>query len=245
MIWRWLISFSLAFALLSAAAGVRPAWAAATVSGTVTLINSKEASVRKSRDFSGVVVWLEPAQGVPTTMTSGRTQMVQKNKRFSPHILAVSAGTTVDFPNSDPIFHNAFSNFDGKVFDIGLYAPGTSRSVRFDRAGVVRVFCNIHPTMSALIAVLPSPYFATSRADGRYQIQNVPPGEYKLRVVHERATQATLEALTVRLTVHDGVVAGPEIKISESGYLPVLHKNKYGKDYPPATEESFYPGARK
>jgi plastocyanin len=240
MIWRWLISFS-----LIAAAPFHAASVEGTVSGTVALIDSLEKAVRKGRDFSGVVVWLEPVGGQAPARTPGRAQMIQKNKRFTPHILAVHAGTVVDFPNYDPIFHNAFSNFDGKVFDIGLYAPGTSRSVRLDRPGIVRVFCNIHPTMSALIAVLPTPYFATSRPDGRYQIQNVPPGEYMLRVVHERATSATLEALTVRLSVEDGVTSAPAIRISESGYLPVLHKNKYGKDYPRSAEESFYPGVGK
>jgi hypothetical protein len=99
--------------------------------------------------------------------------------------------------------------------------------------------------MSALIVVLSTPYFATSRADGRYQIPNVPPGEYTLRVLHERATAATLQALSARVVVPEGAFNAPGIVISESGYLPVLHKNKYGKDYPPTTQDSFYPGARK
>jgi len=109
----------------------------------------------------------------------------------------------------------------------------------------VRVFCNIHPTMSAVIAVVSTPYFATSRKDGRFQIANVPPGEYTLHVMHERATPATLDALTRRVTVHEAAVTIPTLSISESGYLPLPHKNKYGKDYPPVTEDSFYPGARK
>ena len=239
MTWPWLISSS----LLAAAASLP----AATVTGSVALVDSQQASVRAAKDFSGVVVWLEPAQANHTIArtTTTRVQMVQKKKRFVPHILAVLAGTTVEFPNNDPIFHNAFSNFDGKVFDIGLYAPGTSRSVRLDRPGVVRVFCNIHPTMSALIAVLPTPYFAVSRADGQFQIPHVPPGEYKLRVIHERATPAVLEALSTRLSVQEGTTTAQPISISESGYLPVLHKNKYGKEYPKTVEEPFYPGAKK
>ncbi|HYI92776.1 MAG TPA: hypothetical protein VEX68_04475 [Bryobacteraceae bacterium] len=236
MIWPWLISSS----LLAAAS-----LSAATVTGSVALVDSQQASVR-AKDFSGVVVWLEPANGALTIpRTATRAQMLQKKKRFVPHILAVLAGTTVEFPNHDPIFHNAFSNFDGKVFDIGLYAPGTSRSVRLDRPGVVRVFCNIHPTMSALIAVLPTPYFAVSRGDGQFQIPHVPPGDYVLRVVHERATAAVLQALSTRLTVQESTTTVPSISISESGYLPVLHKNKYGKEYPKTVDESFYPGAKK
>jgi plastocyanin len=235
MILRWLISFSLAIAFASAA----------TVSGTVSLLDSRDPAVRGRKDFSGVVVWLEPV-GV-TAMpprVPGRAQIVQKHKRFTPHILAIPAGTTVDFPNYDPIFHNAFSNFEGKVFDVGLYAPGTTRGVRFERAGFVRVFCNIHPQMSAIIIVLNTPYFATSQVDGKYQIANVPPGEYRLQVMHERATQSTLEALTRHVTVGEGPVNVPAMSISESGYLPIPHKNKYGKEYPPA-EEGMYPGAKK
>jgi plastocyanin len=229
MISRWLISFSL----------VLPAFAG-TVGGKVSLTDSK------SKDFSGVVVWLDPVNGPPTLpRPAAHAQILQKNKKFSPHILAVTTGTTVDFPNNDPIFHNAFSNFEGKVFDIGLYPPGTSKSVRLDRPGVVRVFCNIHPTMSAVIAVLSTPYFAISKPNGRFEMPDVPPGEYTFHVMHERATPATLDALTRRLTIHESDTNIPVLAISESGYLPLLHKNKYGKDYPPAAEDSFYPGAKK
>src|ERR1022692_2211759 len=129
------------------------------VSGRVQLRDSKDAAGRKKMDFSGVVVWLEPVNGKAAVPANGHARMVQKDKTFTPHILAVGLGTTVEFPNFDPIFHNAFSNYDGKVFDIGLYPPGTSRSVTFSRAGIVRVFCNIHATMSAVIAVLDTPYY--------------------------------------------------------------------------------------
>jgi plastocyanin len=235
MILRWLISFSLAAAFASAA----------TVSGTVALLDSRDPAVRGRKDFSGVIVWLEPVAGATPVRGSGRAQIVQKNKRFTPHILAVQAGTTVDFPNFDPIFHNAFSNFEGKVFDVGLYAPGTTRGVRFDRPGFVRVFCNIHPQMSAIIGVLNTAHFATSNAAGRFQIPNVPPGEYKLQVWHERATPATLDALAQRLVVAEAPVSAQAISISESGYLPIPHKNKFGKDYPPDTDGGMYPGAKK
>src|SRR5258708_6263948 len=123
--------------------------AAASVSGKVQLRDSKDSTVSKKMDYSGVVVWLDPvntpgnATASPVT-ADPRARMVQKGKTFTPHVLAVRAGTTVDFPNFDPIFHNAFSNYDGKVFDVGLYPPGYSRSVNFQRPGVVRVFCNIH-----------------------------------------------------------------------------------------------------
>lgn len=238
MISRWLISFNLALFVSCA-----PVWGASAVTGSVSLANSKLAAVRDSKDYSGVVVWLEPVGGRAIPKPAGRAQLIQKNKTFLPHVLAVVMGTTVDFPNFDPIFHNAFSNFDGKVFDIGLYAPGTSRAVRMDRPGVVRVFCNIHPSMSAMIAVLPTPYFAVSQRDGKYQIDGVPRGEYTLRVLHERATPATLNALSRRVVVQDDGLAVPEVAISEDGYLHVPHNNKFGKKYRAPKEDSLYPGA--
>jgi plastocyanin len=221
--------------------------AAATVSGTVELRDSREPAVRKGRDYSGVVVSLEPANGLlKTANQTHHAQMVQKNKTFTPHILAVIVGTTVDFPNYDPIFHNAFSTYDGQLFDVGLYPPGSTRGVRFSRAGVVRVFCNIHANMSAVIVALNTPYFDKTRADGHFEIPNVPPGDYILHVFHERATAATLATISRKIAVEDAPVTLPGIMISESGYLPIPHKNKYGRDYPPAHDDGgVYPAVRK
>ncbi len=152
---------------------VLPGWplSRVAVTGAVELIDSAD-STRKNGDRSGVVVWLEPLSDTPSPVTDQpRTATIlQKKKRFIPHVLAIQVGTAVDFPNDDPIFHNAFSNFDGQIFDIGLYPPGTSRRVSFHRPGIVRVFCNIHPMMSAVIAVVPTPWFATSAADGAFEI---------------------------------------------------------------------------
>jgi plastocyanin len=186
MIWQLHICFR-AFAFALAFVG---AAASATVSGRVELVSSHDSNVRKHTDYSGVVVWLEPTSETPVIPASaGRAQMVQKNKTFTPHVLAISVGTVVDFPNFDPIFHNAFSNYNGQIFDIGLYPPGTTRSLAFRREGVVRVFCNIHPTMSAVIVVLKSPYFATSSKNGTFEIANVRPGSYRMHVFHERASE--------------------------------------------------------
>ncbi|MGH9583870.1 MAG: carboxypeptidase regulatory-like domain-containing protein, partial [Bryobacteraceae bacterium] len=188
--------------------------------------------VKKKKDFAGVVVWLKPLDDVPISYPRKRVEMLQKHKQFSPHILAISAGTTVDFPNLDPIFHNAFSNFEGKIFDIGLYPPGSSRSVRFDRPGIVRVFCNIHPSMSAIIVVVDSLYFTTTDARGSFFLPNVPPGTYEVHFFHERATPETLQGLVRTVSAGKGLTELAVVTISESGYLPVGHKNKYGRDYP-------------
>ena len=232
MIWRWLISFSCVPAL------------AVTISGTVVLRDSKVSNVNRKKDYSGVVVWLRNSEASGAAKAPRHVRMLQKDKTFSPHVLPVTVGTVVDFPNNDPIFHNAFSSYSGQIFDVGLYPPGATRAVRFSRPGVVRLFCNIHPSMSAIILVLDSPWFARTDRDGSFTI-DAPPGEYELQMFHERATDATLSALTRRVEVGDEPVRLSSISISEAGYLPAPHKNKYGKDYPPGTDDqSVYPGAR-
>jgi hypothetical protein len=112
--------------------------------------------------------------------------------------------------------------------------------VRFTRAGVVRVFCNIHPAMSALILVLSTPYFVMTEKDGSFEI-DVPPGSYDLNVFHERATEQTLQQLSQRILVADQPLRVAPIAVSESGYLPAPHKNKYGRDYsaPPDDQVSY------
>jgi plastocyanin len=214
---------------------------AAVISGSVELHDSHVDSVRRGKDYSGVVVSLVPAGGAPA-LSDKHVTMLQKNKMFTPHILPVMAGATIDFPNGDPIFHNAFSTYSGQIFDIGLYSPHTSRSVRFERPGIVRVFCNIHPSMSAIILVLKTPYFTVTPHDGSFHL-DVPPGSYDMNVFHERATEQSLQALSRRILVtSEGLRIAP-IAVSEAGYLLTPHKNKYGKDYePPPDDQTFYPG---
>lgn len=219
---------------------------ATTVTGRVELRDSREASVRKRLDYSGVIVSLTPIGKPAEHLSDAHITMRQKNKTFTPHILAIAAGTFVDFPNDDPIFHNAFSSYNGQIFDLGLYAPGSTKSVRFSREGIVRVFCNIHSAMSAVIVVLPTPYFATTARDGTFQIPNVPSGDYQLTVFHERATEATLNALSRRISVEQTPLTLSPIVISEAGFLQMPHNNKYGRVYPPETSDtSIYPAAKK
>jgi plastocyanin len=235
---RWLICFS----VFSVAIPLYPA----SVSGQVELRDSKDPAVKKRHDFSGVVVSLKPVPGpAPAPQHRPHATITQKDKTFSPHVLAIPLGTYVDFPNVDPIFHNAFSSYSGQVFDVGLYPPGTSRSVLFRREGVVRVFCNIHSSMSAMIVVLATPYFAVSKRDGSFEMAGVPPGDYEMRVVHERSGEAALQSLTRRMAVGSDPLILPSITVSEAGYLSIPHKDKYGHDYAPEPGSNvLYPGAK-
>jgi len=160
--------------------------------------------------------------------------MAQRNKQFQPHVLAVPVGSTVDFPNFDPFHHNVFSNFSGQQFDVGLYPSGASRPVTFRYPGIVRVFCNIHSTMSAIIAVVDTPWYAVTQPNGKFVISDVPPGEYVLRIFHERALPENLQLLSPRMTVSANGLALPLISISETGYIPAPHGEGFVRaDNPP------------
>jgi plastocyanin len=127
------------------------------------------------------VVYLDSApRGAFEQVETPRAVMDQRGERFVPHVLAITTGTIVDFPNSDRIYHNVFSLSKTRQFDLGRYAVGHSKPVRFDRAGVVRVFCDIHSHMNAFILVFSHPFYSLTDNDGRYRIDNVPPGTYNV-----------------------------------------------------------------
>jgi plastocyanin len=223
-----------------------PSVLAATVTGNVVLLGPDGGALKK-RDYSGVVVWLEPVGGAPRGAPAQlkAVTMGQRNKTFVPHVLAVEVGTAVDFPNDDPIEHNAFSNYDGQVFDVHLYAPQTSRRVVFRRPGMVRVFCNIHETMSAVIAVLETPYFAVSNAVGRFEVQ-APAGEYTLRFWEERSQPDAVAKLTRRVTIGAENIALPDTQVSTSNQSLAPHPNKFGREYADRPEDRvFYPGSHR
>jgi plastocyanin len=132
------------------------------------------------------VVYLETApRGAFEVREGGRARMDQRNESFVPHVLAITVGTTVDFPNNDQTFHNVFSLSKTRPFDLGRYASGRSKAVRFDQPGIVRVFCDIHSHMSAFILVFAHRFFAVTTEEGRYRIDDVPPGTYTVVVWNE------------------------------------------------------------
>jgi plastocyanin len=154
-------------------------------------------------DLLPSVVYLESApRGAFETSDGGHAVMDQRNETFVPHVLAITTGTTVDFPNSDRFYHNVFSLSKIARFDLGRYAAGRSRPIRFDRPGIVRVFCDIHSHMNAFILVFSHPFFAMTNDDGRYRIEGVPPGTYNVVAWNEGTASDPRP-----VTVPDGGVA--------------------------------------
>jgi plastocyanin len=155
------------------------------------------------------VVYLESApRGAFEQTEGGHAVMDQHNETFAPHVLAITTGTTVDFPNSDRIYHNVFSLSKTKSFDLGRYAAGHARSVTFDRPGIVRVFCDIHSHMNAFILVFSHPFFALTDNEGRYRIDNVPPGTYNVIAWNEGDSSEPRQAV-----VPDGAAAELDFSI--------------------------------
>ena len=149
------------------------------------------------------VVYLDPApQAAFEPRDAPRARIDQRNEAFFPHVLAIVAGTTVDFPNSDVTYHNVFSLSKPKTFDLGRYARGKSKSVRFDSPGIVRVFCEIHSHMSAFVLVFAHRYFAVTDPEGGYRLDNVPPGNYNVFVWNE-SQPLELRSVTVPETGGD------------------------------------------
>jgi len=198
----------------------------------------QEKSTKAKADASDVVVWLKPLErGVAGTAVESTTQkkwqLVQHNKSFQPHVLVVPVGAVVGFPNRDPFFHNVFSLFDGKRFDLGLYEAGATNSVRFDRLGVSFLFCNIHPEMSAVVVAVDTNYFGISDRAGNISIPNVPEGKYELQVWYERSLPEDLKGLTRRVTITSSSTDLGTIGVPENPSFSAAHKNKYGQDYTP------------
>jgi plastocyanin len=216
--------------------------AAVNVKGRIELLNSKTRGRHSRVDAGGVVVWLNPIDGAALRGQRRKQTITQRNKRFSPHVVAVEIGAEVDFPNEDPFFHNVFSIYNGKRFDLGLYASGETKPVNFNRPGVSYIFCNIHPQMSAIVVTLDTPWFAVSDQSGNFTINNVPDGRYRLSVWHERARAEILSAIarTVQISASNADLG--VIQISEEGHIPRPHPNKHGQGY---DKEQIRPGYRK
>ena len=165
------------------------------------------AAMHDTSDRRRSVVYLDPApRAAFDAREEPHARLDQRDEQFEPHVLAIVAGTTVDFPNNDRTYHNVFSLSKTRSFDLGRYAAGRSKAIRFDQPGIVRVFCDIHSHMSAFILVFAHRYFAVTDDDGRYHIDNVPPGSYSVVAWNE-----AMPSESGRVQVPDG---GGEVELS-------------------------------
>lgn len=172
------------------------------------------ASGTAPHDMANVVVYLDSTEWRPPGAVPSRRPpaIVQRNETFLPHVLTVLVGSRVEFPNDDPFFHNVFSLSQAKTFDLGRYPQGQSKTVLFDRPGIVQVFCHIHADMSAVVLVRGNPFFATPDSTGQFTLTGIPPGTYRLVGWHERARPVQQ---TVRVVAGHVARADFNIPVSE------------------------------
>ena len=198
--------------------------AAAPVNGKVMFMTRRG----QNPVVNETLVWLEPA-GKTWKKPAAAFTMTTRSKTFLPHVMAVPAGSTVSFPNEDPIAHNLFSLTPGNTFDLGLYRRGSGKSHKFDAPGTVNVYCNVHPNMSAVVHVMSTPYYGFADTSGNYSF-DVPPGRYRVTAWNEQGGTATSD-LEVKA---DGTVAGATLlTVDGRNFRVSQHKNKFGQTYRP------------
>jgi len=195
---------------------------AAVVNGQISFVTKRG----QRPVMNETVVWLEPVSGRTVPPAPVTVEMTTRNKSLLPHVMTVPAGSTVQFPNEDPISHNLFSLSPGNAFDLGLYRKGAGKAQKLDSPGVVTVYCNVHPNMSAVIHVMPTPHYAFAGGDGRFSLE-VPAGRYRLVAWNEQG--GTSESM---IEVRDnGVVGNVALTIDSRNFRAVQHKNKQGRPY--------------
>ena len=215
------------------------ALSASRTAAAQTRANSGELRLRVVSSLPGkhravpAVAWLEPLLGTPALpfVPDGPYRLLQKNRTFTPHLQVIPVGSVVQFPNDDPFFHNVFSLFEGKRFDLGLYEAGSSKSVTFSRVGVSYIFCNIHPEMSAVVVALSTPLYAVADAGDSFDLRNIPPGDYKLHLWIEGVPQSVLAGLAQMVHFPPSVVDLGEVRAPMARPRTTMHANKFGKAY--------------
>jgi hypothetical protein len=224
----------LLMALLAASVGSRAQAPARSAVGSVRVTVMVLGPDRRQSPAPQAIVWISEGQkpgSLPPSPVHPR--IASKSKRFDPRITAVAAGTTVDFPNLDGIFHNVFSLSPGAKFDLGLYRNGASRAMTFDNPGLVRVYCNIHPQMAAYLMVIDGTVWTQTGPDGNAVLANVPAGRVIVRAWDEKGGdyQGTVD-------VAAGKTASLAIALDGSSWHETPHTNKYGKKYPPPDDDA-------
>lgn len=198
--------------------------AAGPVSGRIIVMDKGD---KVGPDVGQAVVWLERAGGSTPAPRPIHAVVTAENKTFSPHVAVVPVGSSITFPNRDGFDHNVFSLSEAGPFDLGLYERGDGKTVTFPAAGIIRVYCNIHSTMSAFIVVAGSPWYTQPQGDGSFSIPAVPPGDYVLHAWHERAGSE----VSVPVTVTTAGAQVPDVMLDARGFRPQGHLNKFGKPY--------------
>jgi hypothetical protein len=223
--------------------GILPttAWLHAQEKPTVELRLRIVSSLGGKHRAVPAVIWLDPMPGTAVAPFDprGHYALLQKSRTFLPHLQIIPVGAVVTFPNGDPFFHNVFSLFDGKRFNLGLYEAGSSRSVTFTRAGVSYIFCNIHPEMSAVIIALNTPLYAIADAKDTLALRDVPPGNYTLHIWIEGVPQSFLDRLNRQLRLAAGIV---DLGTDGAPIAPIgagSHMNIYGKAYALGSESPY------
>ena len=224
-------------ALLAAVSVVTPPVPLAGQSGRVTgHLTILEKGNKPTPDLGGAVIWLEGIGGAGGPVRPGDFQIGITDKTYAPHVLAVPLGSTVTFPNNDPFNHNVFSVSDSESFDLGLYGRGEAKSRTFSHAGLVRVFCNVHPRMVAYVHVIATRFYTQPGGDGSFALAGIPPGRYRLHVWHERSPVEVIKDITITT----GAVVDEPVTLNARGYRWQAHKNKYGQDYPTNEDRERY-----
>ena len=212
----------------------------------VDVVASAPAKNKKAAppDSSNVAAWLVPLDTrAPSAAESTKAEaiIIQKNKTFEPHVTVVQVGSSIAFPNEDPFFHNVFSLYNGKRFDLGLYEAGSTKTKRFDQLGVSYLFCNIHENMSAVVITVDTPYYGVSDHSGDIEIANVPNGRYAFHVFYERSTADELKSLERTVTISPASRSIAGIQVAMTPEVTLTHKNKYGEDYVPPPSSGYGP----
>ena len=209
------------------------AQAGTTVSGQVVIV---ERPGEVTEDLQNVVVFLEPVGAGATQAGAPRSTnsvITLEKRQFSPRVRVVELGSRIEFPNQDPFSHNVFSKTNGG-FDTGSFGRGKTRSQLFRDAGVYALYCNVHPRMTAFVITLATPHHAQAGLDGRFAIEAVPPGQYRLHVWHDRATERVQD-----LAVPAAGVRNLRVELDARGYRYVQHKNKFGQTYASSTGDRY------
>ena len=217
---------------------VQPAGQAQQSSAAVRVdVAIRGPAVRKSVPAA---VWLSAEPGTPQTPFTphGEYTLLQKNRMFHPHVQVVPVGSVVQFPNDDPYFHNVFSLFEGKRFDLGLYEAGTTKGVNFPREGVSYIFCNIHPEMSAVILTLSTPFYAIGMTGTPLWVRGMPAGDYELKVWVEGVQSELLDRIHRRVHVTSSATVQEQVDFDVAAMMSP-HKDKFGKEYPSVRDAPY------